>query len=327
MPPMDLMQLLDAAETDAAEAPAAPTPEAKPDATPEPKAEAKAPEAKPAPKEPAAPPAPSDADEALFTDEALAKPEGIKAAREALRNSRRDFAQQRDRKVIELKQRGERLKKQQAKFADEQRAADAKEAARIKRRDAGTPSELLDALGEWYGTGDGIKALEMLNLAAAGKRPAEDKVAKLEKEIADLKAGKSKETEAAEAAQRQRIIAERSHDLMTLARELPHAKLYIEDEPHDAVQRLLRFKIEAHESGKPITDEAAAAKLDEWCGKIAKRFGAPGQAGSGKAEKLGTEPTKSLTSTQVAADSPDRALSWDEYLTDERAKEILADLF
>lgn len=316
-----LESLLDASDAEASDETETPEAEAP--------AEAEAPE--PAAPEPAAE-APAGADdEALFSDEALATPAGVAAARDALRARRKAFARERDSKFLELRARTERAKARDAKATELVKSVEQRE-ARVNRLVAGdvSPSEALEILAQVSGK-DAIKVLESINLAAAGKRPPDAAVKKLEAEIAEMR--RERETERETAKQRQdreseaQLVQRRTAEMLELAQTVPHAKLLIEHSPAEAGERLVRIKIEAHEAGKPITDQEAVERLEAYLAKVANLYAAPGQVtGAGNAAKPGSAKQKTLTSAQVAAEGSTRQLTEDEYL-EANAESILQDLF
>jgi hypothetical protein len=303
----DLIELLDsvAADETTTEAPAetpeteAPAAEAADSDTPEPEAPAEA------------APAPEAVD--LFTDEALATPAGVKAAREALQAERATFRGERDRKFLKLRSWERKLNERTNKFkaiADERAAQYKAEDATLQDIfDNGNADKLLSYLAHRTGR-EPVKVIEALNMAAMGRKraPEPDAATKaLQARIDKFEAAQAEQAEQAEVQKNDAWVKQRVSEMVELARTVPHAKLLVERSPQAVGAQLAQIKKEAWQAtGQAISDQEAVDTLEKNLAALASIVAGHGQtpAKSGKPQT-----NTSLTARQVASAGTPRNLA------------------
>lgn len=262
-------------------------------------------------------------DEVLFSEEALQTPEGLKKARERVKDLRRMTHE----KYLELKnferrvvKRHEKLKHQVNQYVAKRRDDEVlvnSVKGLVGEARSGDPGRMVTAIGQLYGM-DGIKALELLNseLVNRGKSQLDPQVQtlvdSLKSEIAELKGGLSKrETEEHVARvstqlsqQKQRL----GQQIVNAAAELPHLnRLYAED-AQNVIEHVTAELTELHQSGTRLDIRTYLSNLEQ---QLAKHFGA-GQApkgdGGGPAPKQPSQvqrsPGQSVGPRTAAASNP-----------------------
>lgn len=248
-----------------------------------------------------------------YSDEALATPEGIARAREALRAEAREHARGKSADFLQLRARVEKAKKRDAEFAERSKQFD----SRIAKL-TGKPAEVLEALGALTGK-DPIEALEAINLAAAGMRPPDDATKALMGRIEKLEKDLTAAREGAEAKKQQEdhtaLVERRTKELVALAQRQPMSKLLFESSPGELGERLQKAKYDAFVSGAPITDDQAVAQVEAALAKFATLFGAPGQVTG--SESAGKPVAKTLTKSKVASDGRTVTRTGDDAVLDD----------
>lgn len=311
---MDLLDAADAAPEAALDA-APETAEAALDAAPEtadaaPEAAPEAAEATPEAAPEAAPAPPAD----LFSDEALSTPEGVRAARDKIREQ----ARARDRKALEFQRRERQIREREARLKQESKAAKAQaelyQAALGKLR--GSPDDVISALGTLTGR-DGAKVYEEITLALVGKKPAAQaspEIAELKAEIAELRKAREAEQQQAVSAQEAAFVARRADELLELARSKPRARILIDRSPKSVRDQLVTLKREAYEAGNPISDAQAVEQLESYLEALSQTVAGGVATSAATPQKPGSGVQKSLTAAQVASSASTRPMTDDEHI-------------
>jgi hypothetical protein len=228
----------------------------------------------------------------IFSDEALATPEGIKKGRERIKQLRRMTHE----KYLELKnfegrvvKRHGKLKHQVAQYVakkqnDELLLGNVR--SNLQGLHSGDPDTILTALGNLTGT-DGIKAYELLTsrIVNRGRPQLDPQVQAIidaqNEKIEQLKGNFAKRQTEEQVQQLGSKLEQRKNELgqriTSNAAQLPHlARLYAED-PQHVVDYITNELTELHASGAPLDGARYFSNLES---QLAKHFGA-GQAPQG----------------------------------------------
>lgn len=217
-------------------------------------------------------------EEDLFSEEALATPEGVKRAAEHLRQEKAKTSEV----FLRMRKREQKAKAEYAEFqrqkAETQQEKEAfaafnqRIAAEIAELKSGNPKAILDTLGRMSGQ-DGRKLFEDIAMAIAtnGKMPKPSKeVEELRAEIQALKEERERERELAlklkEQEEAKAKIEQRKAELVQLGSDkarFPAVAHFIEvGQKKEVAEYLSELKIEAFEQGSPLSDEEAVQKLE-----------------------------------------------------------------
>jgi hypothetical protein len=289
-------------------------------------AEAEATEA-PAEKPPAAP-----AKEDPFSDAALATPEGIKKAREAVR----ELQKKHDKAYLRLSDREQRLKADVASFrSDKARVATLESNIRadLQALRRGDSNQALEALGRMMGK-DALKAFEeiQLNIAKNGKRnEPSPEVLELREELRQLKEGLHVGGQKKQVADAEAFIAQRKGEIITAASDAaayPHLARFVPMKRQEIADHVVELITEAHGKGQRLTDAEAIQQLETELRELSQaREPEPGLA-TGAAAKAGQKPAQPVRSTPGRSLSPGLTTqvgSVREISDEERVQELAKD--
>jgi hypothetical protein len=239
-------------------------------------------------------------DEVIFSDEALATPEGIKKGRERVKQLRRMTHE----KYLELKnfegrvvKRHGKLKHQIQTHVNEKRNHElllGNVRSNLQGLHSNDPDTILTALGNLTGT-DGVKAYELLTSRIVNRgRPQLDPqiqaiIDAQEQKIEELRKGFGERDAQAKVGQLTQKLNEHAQQIGNTitsgAAHLPHlARLYADD-PHGVTKYIVDEITEAHQRGTPLDGRQYFSTLES---QLAKHFGvgqAPQGDGGGPAPK------------------------------------------
>lgn len=230
-------------------------------------AEAAAAGDEPAPTE--AKPAPGAALDPL-SEEALKAPDGIKKAREFLKEKERAH----DRQFLKLRDREDKLKGTLEKWKTERGQEQAflqSVQADLKLLQNGSAEQKLDALGR-LSRKDGLKIWEEMAISAAqnGKRPPiSPELIALREELAELKGSivgeRKQQQDAAQSQAEQRQLHQLKQQLVQGASDAatyPALAHFAGSKPAEVAEHLTEMIQTAHEAGRPITWQQAFVELN-----------------------------------------------------------------
>lgn len=287
---------------------------------------------------------PKEAD--LFSDAALAKLEGIKAARAKLLEERASYEQARRRfDKADIKQKKRETEWNEKKQTEEQTMANDRATARWLHAQlgvlkTGSAVQILDALGTLTGR-PGRKVWEDLTGAALrdGKEmPVDPRVDDLREQnrLLQERLDKLEQRGGDEKVQRQQAFVERRKS--EIAEAAADAETYPNLATYAAIGRgkeivnyVVQLKREAKELGETLDDAAALARIDSEIAKV--KGGNSGPAAGAKPQSTGKAPAQkpggqSSRSTQTTSIAPSVARSNPtvrEMTEDERDAELRRD--
>jgi hypothetical protein len=274
--------------------------------------EAEAPiEGEPAPEPTEAKPEPGKPKDDPFTDEALATPEGIARARDAVRELQRKH----DRAYLKIQEREQKFGHKLANWKQERDQTLAFTQAvkadlnLLRQGDAG---QAIEALGRLTSK-DPIKVLEeiQLNIARNGKRNEPSPVeAELRSELAQLKGlieqRAQDEQRAQQIAHEEAFVNLRRQEILTAAADsnvYPHLSRFAAAKAQEVFDHIVEMKTEAQQRGEFLDDVTALQELDKELSQYAPPPQQVKEAGLATSAPSGQKPVQQVRS------SPGRSLN------------------
>lgn len=203
-----------------------------------------------------------------FSEKALSTPEGIAKARELIVERERKTHEtylRLQRREVRARQQAEELKRDKESVV----AVSQRILSDVNILRTGSPKEVVEALGRITGR-DGAKVFEELSLHVAtngkARKEAPPEVAELRAELERLKEEQRQELLRLQKEQYDRELQAAKDRLVRIGQNetaYPTVAHFTKLRPAEVADYLIRIKTEAYESGSPITDEAAVARLEE----------------------------------------------------------------
>lgn len=226
--------------------------------------------------------------EALFSEEKLKTPEGLKAARDAAL----ELGKRNNRKHVELSNREERLKAKATKFEGEltqARALSGMLTADLQALRTGKPEVALQALARMTGS-DPLKLLEEINLnfAGGGQKQETQVVKELQSQLAQLRHELQERDQRQQQTAQQQFIARRKQEIYQQAVDpgrYPHVAELAQEDPRGVVEHIAKYIIEQNAHGPRIDDATAISHIEA---QLARFRGSNAAAPRGEA---GREPS------------------------------------
>lgn len=285
-------------------------------------------------------------DDALFSDEALSTPEGLKAARDAVAKARAE-TDVRARKSHEVYL---RLNKRERKLRAEREAVNREKEtlstigrevlSDVELLQKGSAQERLDALGR-ITRSDGRQVFEAMArvIAVNGKAPKPSpEVEALQRKLEELERRREADLAAQEAERNRALLEQRKAQLVQVVTNDPSAYPIVsniaQQHPKEVADRLVLIKTQAHEQGRPLSDKEAAAALER---ELRGLYAPPSQNGAAgtPSPDAGLAPSAPATAAKpVAGGLPGQSLpqrvttessSRRELTDEERLAELAAD--
>lgn len=203
--------------------------------------------------------------DALFAEEKLATPEGLKAARDANLEMRREN----NKKYLELGNREARFKEQLATFRGEKEQTQALTrmlTVDLQALRTGKPEAALKALANLSGA-DPLKLLEEINLnfAGGGQKQEAQLVRELRGELTQLRQELQQERIEQQRGQSRQFIQQRKAELLNAASDAtryPHLAELAASDARGVADHITAYIVREHNAGRRLDDATAIGHIE-----------------------------------------------------------------